>query len=233
MLIHTQPQQAPRPKTRNDPYAGLGSIFGKIYYDVGEGYIMRKYFTAILFVSICFLAACGRASQADSEIAVKNLSKDTGVGIGGFIDYADDDVLVFHGEFGLFVYDLKAEKITFSADLEKAIGTTNIQGSETGGAVIRVSADGSTVQLYNSDDPDVTYYIDTADGTYSVGKYKELEDYFEYGAFNGYEYIQFDDGTKGELSCNVESPVGTVGNLRYLRGDREWRLFENWKWAAE
>ena len=194
---------------------------------------MKKSFTAILSAAICLLTACSRSPQADSEIAVRNLSKDTGVGIGVFIDYADDNVLVFHGEFGLFVYDLKAEKITFSADLEKAIGTTNIQGSETGGVVIRVNADGSTVQLYNSDDPNVTYHIDTADGTYSVEKYKALEDYFEYAAFNGYEYIQFDDGTKGEMSCNIESPVGTVGNLRYLRGDREWRLFENWKWTAE
>lgn len=197
---------------------------------------MRRVFTAILtailFASICLLAGCDWNSQADSEIAVKNLSEDTGIGIGVFIDYADDNVLVFHGEFGLFVYDLKAEKIIFSADLEKSIGTTIIQGSEPS-AIIRVSADGSTVQLYNSDNPDVTYYIDTADGTYSVGKYKELEDYFEYGAFNGYAYIQFDDGTKGEMSCSVESPVGTVGNLRYLRGEKEWRLFENWNWASE
>ena len=49
------------------------------------------------------------------------------------------------------VYDLRESKVTFAADLEKALGTTSIQGSE--GVGVSVSADGGTVQLYFHPDP--------------------------------------------------------------------------------
>jgi len=68
------------------------------------------------------------------------------VGTGVISDYIDDERLIFHGYFGFFVYGLKAEKITFAADLEKAVGTTIIQGSE--GVAVRVSTDGNIMQLY-------------------------------------------------------------------------------------
>lgn len=94
------------------------------------------------------------------------------VGVDVIPDYADDDILIFHGYFGLFVYDLKAEKITFAADLKKAVGTTNIQGSE--GAAVRVSADGMTIQLYYYSEQGVSemaYTIDTLTGSYTYDYY--------------------------------------------------------------
>jgi hypothetical protein len=48
------------------------------------------------------------------------LTPDMSAGIGVIPDYEDGGILIFHGYFGLFVYDLKAEKITFAADLKKA-----------------------------------------------------------------------------------------------------------------
>jgi len=36
-------------------------------------------------------------------------------------NYVDDEILIFHEYFGLFVYDLKAKKITSAADLKSCM----------------------------------------------------------------------------------------------------------------
>ena len=48
------------------------------------------------------------------------------------LDYADENKVIFHGDYGLFVYDLSASKIVTSMDL-KEIGCQKIQneGSST------------------------------------------------------------------------------------------------------
>ena len=57
------------------------------------------------------------------------LTEDTPVGVGVMTDYADENIVVFHGYFGLFVYDLQRSEIRLALDLAAATGTTNIQGS--------------------------------------------------------------------------------------------------------
>ncbi len=144
------------------------------------------------------------------------LTPDMSAGIGVIPDYEGGGILIFHGYFGLFVYDLKAEKITFAADLKKAVGTTVIQGSE--GAAVRVSADGNTIQLYyypEQGKPKMAYTIDARTGNYAYGEYEPIDPCFSppdelYGRFSG----------------------PTLGELSYAEGKNSFLLFSDWDWAS-
>ena len=143
------------------------------------------------------------------------LTSDMSIGIGVIPDYIGDDILIFHGYFGLFVYDLKAEKITFAVDLEKAVGTTIIQGSE--GVAVRVSADGNTIQLYfypEQGEPLMAYTIDSHIGNYDYGYYAPLDAY---------------DTSAADLYDTLSH--GTLGELTYTDGKNSWLLFSGWDWA--
>lgn len=143
------------------------------------------------------------------------LTREMSVGIGVIPDYADDDILIFHGYFGLFVYDLNAEKITFAADLEKAVGTTIIQGSE--GAAVRVSADGNTIQLFfypDQGEPLMAYTIDSRTGNYTYDRYAPMEKY---------------DTSASELYDRFS--LGTLGELTYTGGKKSHLLFSDWDWT--
>ncbi|GEM_PF-1957584 len=143
------------------------------------------------------------------------LTPDMSTGVDVIPDYVDDEVLVFHGYFGLFIYDLKEEKIIFAADLEKAVGTTNIQGDN--GAAVRVSADGKTVQLYSysiNGESDMAYFIDTHTGEYT---YEENSPVFPAYSLPAGMYDLFSGVTLGELTCNY--------------GNKSRLIFANWNWA--
>lgn len=57
------------------------------------------------------------------------LTKDMTIDVGILFDYESDNKIIFHGYFGVFVYDFKAQEITLAIDLEKTLGTHQIQGS--------------------------------------------------------------------------------------------------------
>jgi hypothetical protein len=143
------------------------------------------------------------------------LTPDMSTGIGVIPDYEDGGILIFHGYFGLFVYDLKAEKITFAADLKKAVGSDIIQGSE--GAAVRVSADGHTIQLFyypEQGEPKMAYTIDARIGSYTYGEYAPIDPCFTtpdelYGRFSG----------------------STLGELAYTDGQKSFPLLSDWVWA--
>ncbi|MGI6345195.1 MAG: DUF5301 domain-containing protein [Bacillota bacterium] len=143
------------------------------------------------------------------------LTPDMSAGIGVIPDYEDGGILIFHGYFGLFVYDLKAEKITFAADLKKAVGSDIIQGSE--GAAVRVSADGHTIQLFyypEQGEPKMAYTIDARIGSYTYGEYAPIAPCFStpdelYGRFSG----------------------STLGELAYTDGQKSFPLLSDWVWA--
>ncbi|NCC67120.1 MAG: hypothetical protein EOM14_02830 [Clostridia bacterium] len=155
-----------------------------------------------------------------SQYAVTGLDKSESFGIGVFLDYADDDIVVFHGYFGLFIYDLRSEKIKLSVDLQKSVGCTNIQGSC--GAAVSVSADGSTIQLYyypEAEQPENAYYINTMDMRCIYGPYDQLTDTFNTTGVS----VSFTDGTTGTIT--VEDY--TIGGILYVRGDKTYDMFEN------
>ena len=62
------------------------------------------------------------------------------------LDYASDDIIIFHGYFGLFVYNLNDSKFLSNIDL-KTIDCAMTQGDNY--CEVTVSDDGETIQLYN------------------------------------------------------------------------------------
>ena len=148
-----------------------------------------------------------------SKLAVTGLKASDTVGVGVILDYAGDDFIVFHGYFGLFAYNLNSEKLVMSVDLKKAIGTTVIQGSI--GAAVRVSADGSVIQLYYYDnerrgDPEGVYYIDTVDWSCTYGAYRNLGSYYNVE----------------DLPTDAIQGQSSIGDLTYQNAGQTWKLFD-------
>lgn len=151
------------------------------------------------------------------------LETDTPVGVGVTTDYADEDILVFHGYFGLFVYDLRESKMLFAIDLGAATGTTNIQGGY--GNAVSVWKDSDAVKItlsyydyerfglsmlsYNYDAS--TGRLSFAPSTYSAGS------------------MSFEEtpASKVELTSNY------VRDLTYSDGIKTWKLFGNWSFGKQ
>lgn len=64
---------------------------------------------------------------------------------GAILDYADEDKVIFHGYFGLYVYSASAGKTIGAVDLQ-ALGCGDTQGDNT--CQVLVSRDGSKVYFY-------------------------------------------------------------------------------------
>ena len=79
---------------------------------------------------------------------------------GAILDYADDDIVIFHGYFGLFVYDLSLQIFVRAVDLE-AIGCNYTQGDNY--CEVFVSEDGTTVYLHPLSERDM-YVFDIPSG---------------------------------------------------------------------
>lgn len=162
-----------------------------------------------------------KQNNKEEESANQNLEKprltaDMSIGVDVILDYADENIVVFHGYFGLFVYDLNAEKITFAADLEKTVGTNGIQGSE--GAAVRVSEDGNTIQLYSyteQGDSEMAYIIDAKTGKYSYDKNVPISPSFTPTSDMLYRFSGM-----------------TLGELTYNDNDKSWLIFKDWEWAS-
>ena len=91
------------------------------------------------------------------------------IGVGITTDYADENYVVFHGYFGLFVYDLQQSRMALALDPGTAFGTNNMQGSS--GYMVSAYKDGDAVKViatfYDSMQgmlSPVSYYYDTAAG---------------------------------------------------------------------
>jgi beta-lactamase regulating signal transducer with metallopeptidase domain len=144
------------------------------------------------------------------------------------LDYASDDIIIFHGDFGLFVYDLKSERIVRSLDL-KPIDCWQVQGSNA--CDVTVSADGNTVQLHPMETEDMYVYtvsdhslIKTAyqpmqDRFYTVPSDKVIS--FESGGYS-MSAVEFGTNDYGYLHASE----WTLGRLTYVRGDAAYVLFK-------
>lgn len=74
---------------------------------------------------------------------------------GPLLDYADENIIIFHDYCGMFVYNMKAEEITASFDLA-AIGCQDTQGDTS--CIVSVTDDGSIVYLHPSNTQDMYVY---------------------------------------------------------------------------
>ena len=116
-----------------------------------------------LLLSIIFIG-CGSLSNKNdkSKVAVPKgietiteitpsevkVDKETFIGVDvATLNYASDDRIVFHGNFGLFIYDLNTEKVIGSIDV-KAIDCGSTQGDNA--CAVSVSKDGNIISLHPS-----------------------------------------------------------------------------------
>lgn len=145
------------------------------------------------------------------------------------LDYASDDIIIFHGSFGLFVFDTKASKIIKSIDL-KPINCSSTQGDNF--CEVLVNKDGTIVQLHNSSSEKMYIYT-IEDNSLIEAPHKPMEDSFELiptpesitindGISYSYESVKFDNGELGYL---IASDF-TVGSLKYIRGDKSYSIFK-------
>jgi beta-lactamase regulating signal transducer with metallopeptidase domain len=146
------------------------------------------------------------------------------------LDYASNDIIIFHGYFGLFVYDLESRQFIRSLDL-KPLNCDAIQGDDY--CEVTVSKDGNTVQLHRLSSENMYVYT-VSDNTLYETKYERMNDRFgsnfvpiedvinsqNLGNYS-YNAVKFDTGEYGYLHIYN----WTLDTLSYVRGDMMYDLF--------
>lgn len=146
------------------------------------------------------------------------------------LDYADDRIVIFHSYFGLFVYDLKTEKIVNSLDL-KVIGCQKVQNG--GPLKVVANADGNKVYLYPYE-KDYMYVFNLAENSLEKTRPTEAEDAFD-GLVSSHDALPaadrkiylcgnksviFQDGSFGHLYLTGNR----APDIMYVRKEKEWQL---------
>ena len=165
------------------------------------------------------------------EPTVPDLSRDQTLGVYmPSIDYASDDIVIFHDYFGLIVYDLNSLKIIRSLDL-KPLNCHYTQGDNA--CAVYVSTDGNTVHLNPNNGKDMYVYT-ISDNSLKKTVWQPMEDVFnnfvtldisgdfEKGFARSHRAVSFDTGEYGYL----RSSKWTLGSLTYVRGDMVYTLFD-------
>jgi hypothetical protein len=150
------------------------------------------------------------------------------------LDYASDDIVIFHGYFGLFVYDIHTQKISRSLDL-KPIGCSDTQGDNY--CEVTVSPDGNTVLLHPVSSENMYVYT-VSEHTLQETSFEARSDSFNNfvpidtvvasSVLGGCSYfaVEFDSGEYGYLFSSDE----TLDTLSYVREDTVYRLFDKYDW---
>lgn len=136
------------------------------------------------------------------------------------IDYADDDMVIFHGFFGLFVYDRTADAVTRTLALDTAIGTSQVYTSSERYAEVAVSRDGRVIRVAARSGaaiPETALWIDTASWTGGMGPWSELREPFN----GGTETVT----TEHAETVSIEIGSGLIGELQLVTGDGAHILF--------
>lgn len=167
-----------------------------------------------------------------------NWSREQTIGVDmASLDYASEDMVIFHGYFGLFVYDLNSLQLIRSLDLS-AINCQDTQGDNY--CEVSVSRDGNTVQLHPISSERM-YVYQLSDNSLVETEYQNLEERFR--NFVPIEDVigKLEPGGNGEATLlgrysYTVVPFGeefgylstsdwTLGSLRYIRGDMLYELF--------
>jgi beta-lactamase regulating signal transducer with metallopeptidase domain len=170
------------------------------------------------------------SSETTLELIGATWSRDQNMGADMVsLDYASDNLVIFHGYFGLFIYDLSSLRIIRSLDLVP-LGCHYTQGDNY--CEVSVSRDGDTVQLHPLSSEKM-YIFRISDMMLSETAYHEMEDRFnsfvsietvlntnELGNYS-YNAVSFGAGDYGYLSTED----GTLGTLSYTRGDMVYSLY--------
>lgn len=135
------------------------------------------------------------------------------------IEYADENIVIFHGYFGLFVYSRPTGTITHSLDLDAAIGTSQVYDTSDSYAEVAVSQDGRVLRVAARGDADPleALWIDTASWTGGTGPWAELREPFDGGKTTV-------TTAQGEtLSIDLRS--GLIGELQLVTENGSHTLF--------
>lgn len=198
-----------------------------------------------LLLSIIFIG-CGSLSNKNdkSKVAVPigvetiteitpseaKVDKETFIGVDvATLNYASDDRIVFHGNFGLFIYDLNTEKVIRAIDV-KSIDCGSTQGDNV--CVVSVSKNGNIISLHPSNS-EYMYIFNVEKNTIIKTKYQELDDKFEklpmdesyytYDEEYTYSYIKL---TNGETSY-LKAPRSNMAiDLQYIKNDKVYDIFK-------
>jgi beta-lactamase regulating signal transducer with metallopeptidase domain len=182
----------------------------------------------VVAAAMCLLTNPPKALEPTSPVL--SLNQEVGADMAE-LDYASDDIVIFHGYFGLFVYDLNSKKIIRSLDLNP-IGCTATQGDNY--CDVTVSPDGNTVQLHPMNSKNMYVYT-VSNNTLQETVYERMENRFAdfvdivdivgYQNAGNYSHsaVKFDAGEYGYLHASDL----TLGTLTYVRGgDTLYRLFD-------
>ncbi len=159
-----------------------------------------------------------------------NVNEETWIGVDvATLNYASEDRIVFHGNFGLFIYDLNREKIIRGIDV-KSIGCGSTQGDNT--CVVSVNKDGNIISLHPSSSEDM-YIYNVEKNTLIKTKYEELDDkletlpmdesYYIYDEEYTYSYIKLIDGETSYLKT-LQSNMAI--DLQYIKNDKVYDIFK-------
>lgn len=169
-------------------------------------------------------------TESLEPVAVKWTSDQTLGADFPILDYASEDRVIFHGYFGLFVYDISTQQMFRSVDLVP-IGCQDTQGDNF--CEVIVSGDGNTVTLHPLSS-EYMYVYTVSDNTLKKVPYQEtgnkpfnivpiseaISD--PYSGNYSYTAAKFDNGEFGYLQASDWN----LGSLQYVRGDKVYRLFE-------
>ena len=148
------------------------------------------------------------------------------------LDYANDEKIIFHGDYGLFIYDLVNSKILNSISLEKI----NLQRTQNDGPTqILVSNDGNTIWFYPYQKNYMYIYSEPNNLTLTEN-IKYPDDYFDKLVMSkdildpdkiklhlcSDKSILFSDNSIGYIYYGIG---GEFQTLTYCRGDSKWQLF--------
>ena len=134
-------------KTLGEPIGQLSGLWGEIYSWKDGRPAIIYYGSDGIVEHIKYLSKeIGEEGSVNLKPDSLDLSPDQIVGADMTeLDYASDDIVIFHDYYGLFVYDLNTRNILCSLDL-KPIGCSATQGDDY--CEVTVSTDGDSVQLH-------------------------------------------------------------------------------------
>lgn len=170
---------------------------------------------------LIMLFACSQNQIHRTTEIAPPITPDTEVGIGWFLNYADENFIIFQGDFGLIGYDLTEKKITFAMDLEACVGAVGFQGSDPSVvAIVRVTPDGRLAQVYAADGTSDTYYINTHEGTYYIAPNEPLEAWVNPNIY--------EDSRTGTVSTINTMGTGTLSETCFVRNGEMWMIFDGY-----
>ena len=216
-----------------EPDGMLSGFWGDIYLlDNGNEVII--YYDANGLVE--HVKAAESAAEAPSSEATRfeptspELSLEQNVGVDmARLDYASDDIVIFHGYFGLFVYDLNTLQIIRSLDL-KPLNCHQTQGDDA--CDVSVSMDGNTVQLHPMSSKNMYVYT-VSSNTLQETTYQSMKERFSSRSIEdvigskrignySYDAVKFETSEYGYLHTSD----WTLATLSYVRGDMVYTLFD-------